>query len=244
MMSAPAIRFSLAAATFKTSYLRMASFRSLAVTVLKTRLSAPTIAKMTVLRPKWTLQPLGSRFASTNHPTAQPIKLASTGSTGGDYATPYNNGLQSFSRGDYADAERWFRKALKIEPNSADAQYNLGNTLISLGRSDEALQAWQASLSLKPNQSDVLVNIANVYALHKGDMKQAALNYEAALRVSEDPQTRFNYAVILEKDGQLAKAVDQYRLALKGGITQADKYMRNAIIRLASSSPKPDGDKN
>jgi uncharacterized protein HemY len=84
--------------------------------------------------------------------------------------------------------------------------------------------------------------MANIMALHKKDWPQAALNYEAALRIEEDAQTRFNYAAVLDQGGQLDKAVEQYRIALKGGIAQAEKYLRNAVVRLAASEKK-DGDK-
>jgi uncharacterized protein HemY len=85
--------------------------------------------------------------------------------------------------------------------------------------------------------------MANLFALHRKDWSQAALNYEAALRIEEDPQTRFNYAVVLDQGGQLDKAVEQYRIALKGGILSAEKYLRNAIVRLAAAQKKEDGDK-
>jgi tetratricopeptide (TPR) repeat protein len=89
------------------------------------------------------------RLASTEPPTAIPIKLASARPAEGDIQTLYNNGLNSFNRGDFEDAQRWFRKAIKVEPGSSDSHYNLGNALLSLGRIDEALQSYQTSLKLK-----------------------------------------------------------------------------------------------
>ncbi len=88
------------------------------------------------------------RLASTEHPTAVPIKLSSKPAEG-DIQTLYNNGLQSFNRGDFEDASRWFKKAIKVAPGSSDSHYNLGNALLSLGRIDEALQSYQTSLKLK-----------------------------------------------------------------------------------------------
>ncbi|KAI9028565.1 hypothetical protein DFJ74DRAFT_603544 [Hyaloraphidium curvatum] len=164
----------------------------------------------------------------------QPIKLHGGASQPGDYATPYNNGLEAFARGDFADAERWFRRALRVEPNSADCLYNLGNAQMAAGLIDAAVESYTKSLGLKPNQPDVLVNLGNAYALSKKDPASAILNFEAALRIAEDPQARFNLAVVLDNEGRLEEAVDNYRKALKGGIGHAEKFLRNAMVRLAS----------
>lgn len=191
--------------------------------------TARLVYSRAALAPRVARQPL--RFASTDAPAPTPAPRRPSAAS--DFATSYNAGLEAFGRGDFAAAESQFRRALAAEPGSANAHYNLGNTLLHLDRPLDALKAYQESIRYQPNQQDVLINMANLYALKLGDMKQASLNYEAALRIAEDAEARFNYAVILDRSGDLEKAVEQYRKALEAGVGRADKYLRNAVMRLA-----------
>jgi tetratricopeptide (TPR) repeat protein len=48
-------------------------------------------------------------------------------------------GCLAAQRGALAEAEGWFRQALELEPDSAEALSNLGNALREQGRGGEAL---------------------------------------------------------------------------------------------------------
>ncbi|HVE66811.1 MAG TPA: tetratricopeptide repeat protein, partial [Thermoanaerobaculia bacterium] len=51
---------------------------------------------------------------------------------------------------DYPRAERLLRRALELQPSSADSQLFLAHLLANLGRSDEALQEIRRARALDP----------------------------------------------------------------------------------------------
>ena len=63
---------------------------------------------------------------------------------------PFNLANIAHDRGQYAEAERLYRRAVELEPGYADAHFYLALTLEKLGRSAEAKPHWRAYRSLDP----------------------------------------------------------------------------------------------
>ena len=55
---------------------------------------------------------------------------------------------------DWESALRYFEKALEIDPNLAEAHYNLGITLKELGRLDDAEASFTQAIAMKPNYAE------------------------------------------------------------------------------------------
>ena len=73
-----------------------------------------------------------------------------------------------------------FKKALSIQPNNADAYYNLGNVLHKQGKLEEAVEAYKKLISIKPDNAEAYLNIGNV--LHEqGKLEEAVSNYNKAI---------------------------------------------------------------
>ena len=51
-------------------------------------------------------------------------------------------------------------KALEIDPNFADAHYNLGNTFLQMGRANEAVAEYNRALKINPDDTQALNNMA------------------------------------------------------------------------------------
>ena len=67
----------------------------------------------------------------------------------------YQNGYIYFSQGNYEEAEKWYRKALEIDPNFWEARYWLGKAEEQLGKIEEALKEWTVVLMAQPDNRDV-----------------------------------------------------------------------------------------
>ena len=76
---------------------------------------------------------------------------------------------------DYQQAEEFYREALKIDPASSIAAFNLGVVLEDQGAIQEAIEAYDHTLSVDPTLPDVHYNLARLYE-YQGD-KQAALRH-------------------------------------------------------------------
>jgi tetratricopeptide (TPR) repeat protein len=136
------------------------------------------------------------------------------------------------------DAIEAYKQSLSIHP-SGDAYYNLGNCYYSIGKIEDAKNCWESSLKLDLTRSDAHVNLGNIYALNFKDYKNANTHYEAALRLNDsDGQVHYNYAAVLDAEGNLEKCINHYQKARKLGIDIAEKNLRNAMAKLIANQSK------
>ena len=125
-----------------------------------------------------------------------------------------DKGNSYYKDGHYLEAGEMYQKALKIEPQSKEALYNLGLTYIrraSAAQSDslrqqlvkvgaEAMQAVAQAAKEKPGiAADALFNLGNI-AFNSEDYAQAVAMYKQSLRIRpEDEKTRRNLRIAQKK---------------------------------------------
>lgn len=93
-----------------------------------------------------TLQMLSAVAAPT--PTLNPSQVFAQNSSANDL---FQQGVNLYQRGNLAEAETAFRKALQIDPNFAEAQANLGSILANQNKISEAIPYFEAAIRLKPD---------------------------------------------------------------------------------------------
>ena len=70
-----------------------------------------------------------------------------------------NQGNAAMRRGALAEAQSFYRQAIRADPGYMPAHNNLGNTLRRQGRYEEALGAFEAAVNLAPEDYEIHVNI-------------------------------------------------------------------------------------
>lgn len=80
---------------------------------------------------------------ATTPPELKADPTAITPQTAADYL---KRGYAYYARQEFPQADEDFRKALALEPESAEAHYALGFNLKALGRKEEAVTAFQQAL--------------------------------------------------------------------------------------------------
>ncbi|MFZ6757344.1 protein kinase domain-containing protein [Undibacterium sp. Ji50W] len=88
-------------------------------------------------------------------------------------------GIAYFEQGKFADAEKFFRLSIKIQPDSVFAYANLNNALVKQNRVDEGLQVLQQGLLLRP--SALLYTSVGNTLFKKGDYVGASEAFEQAV---------------------------------------------------------------
>ncbi len=88
-------------------------------------------------------------------------------------------GYAEDKQGHYAEAERAYRKALKIDPTLADAWYYLGRYLTRVSRNTEAEEAFRRVLKYKPDMAVAWGALAEIIK-QRGDNAGAKEAYEKA----------------------------------------------------------------
>ena len=70
-----------------------------------------------------------------------------------------------------SDAERAYKKALKINPNFVEALNNLGNVFVDKGRLTQASDAFRKALKFLPDNPMLLNNLGNAMQLSRRRMR-------------------------------------------------------------------------
>ncbi|MEG1414095.1 MAG: tetratricopeptide repeat protein, partial [Mucinivorans sp.] len=111
-------------------------------------------------------------------------------------------GNKLYEQGKFKESQASYAKALKINPTSPEASFNIAGALYKQGLWKEASQAYTALA--KEGSAETLYNLGN--SLVKERQLDAAIeNYKSALRINpSDKEAKFNlaYAQKLKQEGQ------------------------------------------
>lgn len=133
------------------------------------------------------------------------IVLPSAQTTAQTHRDLVNKGNESFQKGQYADAEAEYKKALQVQPSSPTAQFNLGDAFYKQQRYAEAERAFENSLvtSRDPEStSRALYNTGNGL-FKENKLKESIDAYKQALRLNPgDDDARYNLEMARLKQQQ------------------------------------------
>lgn len=106
-------------------------------------------------------------------------------------------GNKAYHKGDFADAEADYKKALQKQENLSPAWFNLGNAMYQQQRYDEARKQYQNSLQLAQSpqeKADAWYNMGNTWMSEK-NWQQSIQTYKQALKLNPaDNDARYNLA--------------------------------------------------
>ena len=131
-----------------------------------------------------------------------------------------NLGAVLASRGRIDEAIAHYRKALKINPNYAEAHYNLGVALVDRGRTEEAIAQYQKALQLKPDYAMALNHLAWLRATcPDAALRDGAAAIELAQRAiglsgGKTPENLDTLAAAYAEAGMFSKATEAVGEAL------------------------------
>ena len=89
------------------------------------------------------------------------------------------------AQGTLEEAVACYRRALELQPNFADAYYNLGIALHSQGKPDEAIACYRQALRFKPDFVAAHNNLGNALET-QGKPDEAAACFRRALELNPD----------------------------------------------------------
>jgi tetratricopeptide (TPR) repeat protein len=113
-----------------------------------------------------------------------------------------------------AEAAKQFKLALRLTPNMANAQSNLGFVDLTLRRYSQAIKAFEQALKLDPKHPNTLNGLGTAYTLVNKPSKALA-TYSTLLNYAPDnSQYWYNRGCVYQKMGQFASAQADYQKAL------------------------------
>jgi tetratricopeptide (TPR) repeat protein len=151
------------------------------------------------------------------------------------------------SQRQYADAERWYRRAVHLEPRSEDARMGLARTLHLMGRLPEASVQYDSMAVLGARDSRFLTNRGEL-RLATGDLDAAKRDFDAAIAANpRRKEAHHNLGVVHHRRGryddaqacaQRALAIDPnygYAYMLLGSVAVAREDFATAARELESA---------
>jgi predicted TPR repeat methyltransferase len=124
-------------------------------------------------------------------------------------------GRLSFNVGDLVMARAALGKAAKLEPDLAEAQFELGKVLATAGEYSSAIDRLQKAAQLQPDNPDIWLALGITCGLAK-QMAKAEEYCRRSLELRPgSAYALFNLANALQGQGKLADAETEYEAALK-----------------------------
>lgn len=162
-------------------------------------------------------EPMDKMYAMGKELISRALKL--------DEANPeahFNMANQAFYlEGDWAKAEREFKRALELNPNFREAHSNYAAILASLGRSDEAITEVEKALQLDPLSAGSHNTAGAIYQL-AGRYSEALEHHERAMEMDPD-LAHTNYGLTLLAMGRVEEGVHELEKALSVGRSSFEK---------------------
>ena len=130
-------------------------------------------------------------------------------------------------KGDYAGAERQFKRAVGLDPSSSNAAKAfdlLATVYIEQNKTEDAIKAYKASISMVPSDDNAHVKLGNIYF----DQKQyadAKKEYKAAVNINPTSSTnRYSLGQVYLATGRNQEAENIFKQVISIDPTQYAGY--------------------
>jgi tetratricopeptide (TPR) repeat protein len=150
-----------------------------------------------------------------------------------------NLGVVFAAAGRSSDAIGQYREALRLNPDDAEAHYNLALALAKLpGRSDEVIAEYEQTLRINPDNAEARNNLGVMYST-AGRSADAIAQYREALRAFPGyAEAHNNLANELAKSpASLPEAIAHYRQALRINPDYAKAHNNLGVVFAAIRRP-------
>ena len=141
-------------------------------------------------------------------------------------------GAALFDLGKIKEAVAAYEQAIALDPDFADAHYNLGLALKRLGRLDGAIASYRAAIALKPDLHKAYSNLANILR-DQGQLAEAEALCRQAIDLKPDYADAIaNLGNVLLDTGRAAEAVQAYERATALNPQLIEAHWGEAFARL------------
>jgi serine/threonine-protein kinase len=107
------------------------------------------------------------------------------------------------------------REAIRLKPNDAAADFNLGNALREQGKLPEAVAAYREAIQLRPDYADAHHELG-IALFDQGKLPEAIAAIREAIRLKpDDAKARSNLGIALRDQGKLPEAIAAIREAIR-----------------------------
>ncbi len=134
----------------------------------------------------------------------------------------------------FDDARECYRATIGLNPDHAQAHYNLGVTYMHQGRSDAAIRCYREALRLYPDHAEARNNLG-ILLQAAGRLEEAAEEYRHALELNPAySDAEYNLGTVLRRMDRPEEAEGAYRRVIHRSPSHADarNNLANALMDL------------
>jgi tetratricopeptide (TPR) repeat protein len=132
-----------------------------------------------------------------------------------DFSTAHHNlGLALAAQGKFDEAVSHYYQALQMTPDSAKLHNNLANALFKTGKVEESIGHYREALRLKPDYALAYNNLQIALAKQRQGKQALARTQKAPGSEFEDPASNYRFGNSYRSEGNLDKAIEEYKKAL------------------------------
>ena len=123
--------------------------------------------------------------------------------------------IQNHQNNNLQDAQNYYQKVLKIDPNHSQALNNIGVIFTGLGENQKAKECFEKAIEINPNYANAYNNLGNIFQ-DLGELQKAKDCYEKAIEINPNYSSALNNLGIIFKElGENLKAKDCYEKAIE-----------------------------
>jgi protein O-mannosyl-transferase len=145
-------------------------------------------------------------------------------------ATTFNNlGVALGLKGRTDEAMENHKKAIRLDPNNAEAHYNLGNILLSQRKNKEAIKEYQNAIRINPKYTKAQINLA-VALTRENRINEAIMHATEAVKLEPNSfEAHYNLALALDKQDRTDEAIEHFAKAAKINPNDAEAHYNLAM---------------
>jgi len=196
------------------------------------------------------------RALTANPNATQKMVTQAQQKASGEADAAYQDAVKLQQENKLEESVEAYKKALQLAPNEASYHYSLGTAYQAQNKFDEAIAAYSKAAQLNPKEPAYPQLVKQLKAAKaapfiesaikkqttkddKGgyDLSGAIADYEAALKLSDDPSTHMNLGTAYQGNNNVPKAMAEYKRALQMDPKQCDAYYYLGTAYEASKQP-------
>jgi tetratricopeptide (TPR) repeat protein len=127
-------------------------------------------------------------------------------------------------QGKHDEAIAFLKKAVELEPKSADHHFKLGDAFFRHGKTEDALRSWCRVIELQPRHADALSWLGCLY-VEAGQLDRSVAHFRRA--IVANPRHYYahdNLGIALRKKGELEEAIQCHLRAIALKPDQPEAY--------------------
>lgn len=129
-------------------------------------------------------------------------------------------GMAYLEQSRYSEAAAIFEKSLAADPDQAEAHNGLGGARLKAEDPAAAESEFRAAIRVRPHYAEARHNLANLLSA-SARFDESRYHFEESLRIRDSAETRFDYALMLGRAGQVDQSRRQLERVLQSDPTHA-----------------------